>query len=148
MYSNSRNDIPRVAQRYGTIAAHTRRRASVNMPVFEKGGSNEIRVASLKVYPFMLNIAADFILNSGSEPSDLALVPNATIALNKILSVYIPSVYIFISGCDPTGLVGAGTYCKYSPKYIHISGQDPTDLVLVPDEITDLNTFIFHAVIS
>ena len=29
MYSNSRNDIPRVAQRYGTIAAHTRRRASV-----------------------------------------------------------------------------------------------------------------------
>ena len=27
--SNSRNDIPRVAQRYGTIAAHTRRRASV-----------------------------------------------------------------------------------------------------------------------
>ena len=29
MYSNSRNDAPRVAQRYGTIAAHTRRRASV-----------------------------------------------------------------------------------------------------------------------
>ena len=29
VYSNSRNDIPRVAQRYGTIAAHTRRRASV-----------------------------------------------------------------------------------------------------------------------
>ena len=29
MYSNSRNDVPRVAQRYGTIAAHTRRRASV-----------------------------------------------------------------------------------------------------------------------
>ena len=28
-YSNSRNDVPRVAQRYGTIAAHTRRRASV-----------------------------------------------------------------------------------------------------------------------
>ena len=27
--SNSRNDVPRVAQRYGTIAAHTRRRASV-----------------------------------------------------------------------------------------------------------------------
>ena len=27
--SNSRNDIPRVAQRYGTIAAHTRRGASV-----------------------------------------------------------------------------------------------------------------------
>ena len=26
--SNSRNDVPRVAQRYGTIAAHTRRRAS------------------------------------------------------------------------------------------------------------------------
>ena len=26
---NSRNDVPRVAQRYGTIAAHTRRRASV-----------------------------------------------------------------------------------------------------------------------
>ena len=25
----SRNDVPRVAQRYGTIAAHTRRRASV-----------------------------------------------------------------------------------------------------------------------
>ena len=29
MYSNSRNDVTRVAQRYGTIAAHTRRRASV-----------------------------------------------------------------------------------------------------------------------
>ena len=29
MYSNSRNDVPRVARRYGTIAAHTRRRASV-----------------------------------------------------------------------------------------------------------------------
>ena len=29
MYSNSRNDVPRLAQRYGTIAAHTRRRASV-----------------------------------------------------------------------------------------------------------------------
>ena len=29
MYSNSRNDVPRVAQWYGTIAAHTRRRASV-----------------------------------------------------------------------------------------------------------------------
>ena len=29
MYSNSRNDVPRVVQRYGTIAAHTRRRASV-----------------------------------------------------------------------------------------------------------------------
>ena len=28
MYSNSRNDVPRVAQRYGTTA-HTRRRASV-----------------------------------------------------------------------------------------------------------------------
>ena len=28
-YSNSRNDVPRVAQRYGTIAAHTQRRASV-----------------------------------------------------------------------------------------------------------------------
>ena len=27
--SNSRNDVPRVAQRYETIAAHTRRRASV-----------------------------------------------------------------------------------------------------------------------
>ena len=27
--SNSRNDVPRVAQRYGTIAAHTRRRAFV-----------------------------------------------------------------------------------------------------------------------
>ena len=27
--SNSRNDVPRVAQRYGTIAAHTRRRAPV-----------------------------------------------------------------------------------------------------------------------
>ena len=27
--SNSRNDVPRVAQWYGTIAAHTRRRASV-----------------------------------------------------------------------------------------------------------------------
>ena len=29
VHSNSRNDVPRVAQRYGTIAAHTRRRASV-----------------------------------------------------------------------------------------------------------------------
>ena len=29
MYSNSRNDVPRVTQRYGTIAANTRRRASV-----------------------------------------------------------------------------------------------------------------------
>ena len=29
MCSNFRNDVPRVAQRYGTIAAHTRRRASV-----------------------------------------------------------------------------------------------------------------------
>ena len=29
VYSNSRNDVPLVAQRYGTIAAHTRRRASV-----------------------------------------------------------------------------------------------------------------------
>ena len=29
VYSHSRNDVPRVAQRYGTIAAHTRRRASV-----------------------------------------------------------------------------------------------------------------------
>ena len=29
VYSNSRNDVPRVAQRYGTIVAHTRRHASV-----------------------------------------------------------------------------------------------------------------------
>ena len=29
VYSNSRNDVPGVAQRYGTIAAHTWRRASV-----------------------------------------------------------------------------------------------------------------------
>ena len=29
VYSNSRNEVPRVAQRYGTIAAHTRRRVSV-----------------------------------------------------------------------------------------------------------------------
>ena len=29
VYSNSRNDVPRVAQRYGIIAAHTRRRVSV-----------------------------------------------------------------------------------------------------------------------
>ena len=29
VYSNSRNDVLRVAQRYGTIAAHTWRRASV-----------------------------------------------------------------------------------------------------------------------
>ena len=29
MYSNSRNDVPRVSQRYGTIAAHIRRRAFV-----------------------------------------------------------------------------------------------------------------------
>ena len=31
VYFNSRNDVPRVAQRYGTIAAHTRRRASVRV---------------------------------------------------------------------------------------------------------------------
>ena len=31
VYSNSRNDVPRVAQRYGTIAAHTRRRASIHV---------------------------------------------------------------------------------------------------------------------
>ena len=31
VYSNSRNNVPRVAQRYGTIAAHTRRRASVHI---------------------------------------------------------------------------------------------------------------------
>ena len=31
MYSKSHNDIPRVAQRYGTIAVHTRRRASVRV---------------------------------------------------------------------------------------------------------------------
>ena len=29
VYFNSRNDVPRVAQLYGTIAAHTRRRTSV-----------------------------------------------------------------------------------------------------------------------
>ena len=29
VYSNSRNDVPRMAHRYRTIAAHTRRRASV-----------------------------------------------------------------------------------------------------------------------
>ena len=29
VYSNSRNDVPLVAEWYGTIAAHTRRRASV-----------------------------------------------------------------------------------------------------------------------
>ena len=29
VYSNSRNDVPRVAQRYGTIAAHPRRSGSV-----------------------------------------------------------------------------------------------------------------------
>ena len=29
VYSNCRNDVPRVARRYGTIAAHIRRRASV-----------------------------------------------------------------------------------------------------------------------
>ena len=29
VYSNSRDDVLRVAKRYGTIAAHTRRRASV-----------------------------------------------------------------------------------------------------------------------
>ena len=31
VYSNSRNDVPRVAQRYGTIAAHIRRHASVHI---------------------------------------------------------------------------------------------------------------------
>ena len=30
VYSSSRNDVPQVAQRYGTISAHTRRRASVH----------------------------------------------------------------------------------------------------------------------
>ena len=34
VYSNSRNDVPRVAKRYGTIAAYTRHRASVPV-VFE-----------------------------------------------------------------------------------------------------------------
>ena len=29
VYSNSRNDVPRVTQRYGTIVAHTRRRVYV-----------------------------------------------------------------------------------------------------------------------
>ena len=29
VYSNARNDVPLVAQRYGTIATHTRRRVSV-----------------------------------------------------------------------------------------------------------------------
>ena len=29
LFTSSRNEVPRVAQRYGTIAAHTRRRASV-----------------------------------------------------------------------------------------------------------------------
>ena len=29
MYSNSRNDVPRVAQRYGTMAVHIRLRAAV-----------------------------------------------------------------------------------------------------------------------
>ena len=29
MYSNSRNDVPRVAQQYGTIATHTQGRASI-----------------------------------------------------------------------------------------------------------------------
>ena len=29
VYSNSRNDVPRVSQRYGTIAAHIWRRAFV-----------------------------------------------------------------------------------------------------------------------
>ena len=29
VYSNSHNDVPRVAQQYGNIAAHTRRRASI-----------------------------------------------------------------------------------------------------------------------
>ena len=29
VFTNSRNDVPRVAQRYGTIVAHTRRHASV-----------------------------------------------------------------------------------------------------------------------
>ena len=31
VYSNYRNDVPRVAQRYRTIVAHTRRRASVRV---------------------------------------------------------------------------------------------------------------------
>ena len=34
VYANSRNDITRVAQRYGTIAAHTRRRVLVVFVVF------------------------------------------------------------------------------------------------------------------
>ena len=46
MYSNSRNDVPRVAQRYGTIAAHTRRRASV-LVVFVLFGVHVYSFASL-----------------------------------------------------------------------------------------------------
>ena len=40
---NSRNHVPRVARRYGTIAAHTRRRASVLLMkcIFNKFSKNE-----------------------------------------------------------------------------------------------------------
>ena len=46
VYFSSRNDVPRMPQRYGTIAAHTRRRASV-LVVFEVFCVHMYSVASL-----------------------------------------------------------------------------------------------------
>ena len=42
VYSNSRNDVHRVAQRYGTIAAHTRRRASVLVAITDRHSDTTI----------------------------------------------------------------------------------------------------------
>ena len=49
VYPNSRNDVPRVAQRYGTIAAHTRRLASVFI-VCVVFCVNMYRIAGVTVY--------------------------------------------------------------------------------------------------
>ena len=50
VYSNSRNDVPRVAQRYGTIAAHTRRRASVLNDTGEVNPPYKVPSLSLTFY--------------------------------------------------------------------------------------------------
>ena len=55
VYSNSRNDVPRVAQRYGTIAAHTRRRASV-LAVFIYLSTSTKRIASVRENTFKAGI--------------------------------------------------------------------------------------------
>ena len=46
MYSNSQNDVPQVAQRYGTRAPHTRRRASL-LDVFVVFGMHMYSFAGL-----------------------------------------------------------------------------------------------------